>query len=81
VPEDLKVIMQGAIDDTTYYTRDMALQLNRAAQQNIQATSRIRVQELTGRQRTRWEEIAQEFYPRAYDRISKELIIKTLNQR
>lgn len=54
LPKDLKVIIQGAIQDATEYTREMAVQINNDALKKIRATGATRIHVLTAAEKELW---------------------------
>lgn len=80
LPEDLKVIIRGAIKDAGEYTRDMAVQLNRDALYKLRNTNAIRIHKLSAPQQQAWQEKLRRIYPRFYDQIGANLVQRTMAQ-
>ncbi len=76
LPEDLKVIIRGAIKDATEYTREMAVQINLQALNRMRESKLIRVHVLTQAQRELWRTKLTGIYPRLYNSIDKNLLRK-----
>ena len=76
LPEDLKVIVKGAIKSAAEYTRDMAAQISADALKNIDATSSIEIHLLSPEERRLWAKQLEEINPEPYNRISADLLHK-----
>ncbi len=76
LPEDLKVIVKGAIKDAAEYTRDMAAQISADALKKIAAAGSIEIHRLSPEERRLWREQLQEINPKPYNRVSADLVRK-----
>ncbi len=76
LPEDLKVIVQGAIKDATEYIREMAIKLNDDALLKLRSTGIVKVQVLTSAEREIWRTKLRGLYPDFYNEIGADLIHK-----
>jgi len=56
LPDDLKVIVLGAISDTTVYIRELMVQTERQALQKEEENGRFRLHQLTSEQRSAWQD-------------------------
>lgn len=81
LPDDLKVIIKGAIKDAAEYTREMAAQINSEALKKIEAAGVIKVHRLTPEVRDLWATKLQETYPEPYNRITEELLRKVRSEK
>jgi len=62
LPEDLKVIISGAISDATVYARELMAQADRLALQQQKELGRYRLHWLTPEQRTAWQMAMMQLY-------------------
>ncbi len=76
LPDDLKVIVKGAIRDAAEYTRDMATQINDEALTRINATATLKVDKLTQEEKTLWFEELKQLFPGPYKKNTEEFVRK-----
>ncbi len=76
LPEDLRVIIRGAIKDAAAYTREMASKLNEQALQKLADSTPIRIHRLSPEEKNLWQKRLQVLYPRFAAEIGPELIQK-----
>ncbi len=81
LPEDLKVIIKGAIKDAAEYTRDMAAQINDEALTKLNATAMLRIDKLSQEEKTLWFKELKQLYPGPYKKITKELVRKAREEQ
>lgn len=62
LPEDLKVIVSGAIKDATVYARELMTQADKLALQKQKKRGRFRFHRLTPEQRTAWQKVMLRVY-------------------
>lgn len=81
LPDELKVIIKGAIKDAAEYTRDMARQANDDALKKIEATALMQIHRLTREEKELWAETFEEISPESYKRISGNLVQKAREEK
>ena len=81
LPEDLKVIVRGALKDATEYIREMAVKLNNDALQEIRATDAMKIHVLTSTEKEIWRTKLKGIYTDLHNQISEDLIHKVQEAR
>jgi C4-dicarboxylate-binding protein DctP len=74
LPEDLKVIVNGAIRDTTAYARELMDQADRMALERQEASGRYRIHRLTPGQRSAWKNTLMQLYRQHFSEKELEFI-------
>jgi C4-dicarboxylate-binding protein DctP len=78
VPEDLRVIIRGAIDDAAIYAREMAVGNNRKALEEIRRLDLINIQVLTRAERNLWRNSMKNQYEAFSNIIGEKLFHEVL---
>ncbi len=78
VPEDLRVIIRGAINDAAIYAREMAVENNRVALEKIRRLNLINVHELTDSERSLWRMSMESLYQTFATSIGPNLLQEAL---
>lgn len=78
LPEDLKIIITGALQDATPYFRELAQQEETEALRRL-AEAKIEIHRLTPLQRSRWQQKAQQAYKLLLNNEDLELVKKIQN--
>ena len=71
LPDDLKVIISGAVKDTTTYARELISEADRLALQKLEKSGRYRLHRLTPEQWSAWQKGVMQIYRQQFN--SKEL--------
>ena len=79
-PEELRVIIKGAIKDAAEYNREMAQKVNEQALQHLISMGRIRIHRLSPPQRSAWQQQLNSVYRLFSPQIGKELVEQILQQ-
>ena len=76
LPDDLKLIMTEAIQESTIFARGIAAQVNADYLEKIKSSGKINIHQLTPKQRAVWQKKMLGIYPDFYEIIGEELIEK-----
>lgn len=74
LPDDLKVIITGAVNDATRYLRELAEQLDKETLESLRKDNRIKVQTLPVAQRMKWHKTMLGHYKKSMDRTKLEIV-------
>lgn len=74
LPDDLKVIITGAVNDATLYLRELAEQHDNETLESLRKDDRIKVQTLPVEQRMKWHKTMLGHYKKSMDREKLEIV-------
>jgi len=74
LPDDLKVIVKGAIQDTTVYARELMVQADQKALHKLEVEGRFHLHQLSAEQRSAWQKALMQSYRRHFSKKELQII-------
>ncbi|PLX88369.1 MAG: hypothetical protein C0619_12930 [Desulfuromonas sp.] len=69
LPDDLKVILSGAVKDATYYARELAEQADQKALENLAERKDLNLYALANAERNQWQKKLRQLYSEHLDKV------------
>ena len=74
LPEDMKVIISGAVQDATLYARELADQADKKALERLKEDATISIHLLSAQQLSRWQEAMRQVYEQSTDQAKMKIV-------